>query len=254
MDTNWGPTGGAYTAKTTVGLGFTTCPSDPRPNRQTAPVLAYAVNSGLPETDIDSGTSLPVNGVAAGVFHNLHRFPDRTVSLDYLSTRDGSTNTVMLAENVHATEWANPEDTSLTPWQAETSIVWWRNNANAACNPPVAPTSFVPATPFDAKITINAGRDDTGAIPAGDVAPANATPASNTANGWTSLSTTNATNYLAYAAPSSRHPGGAIITFCDGHTQFVPETLDYEVYKGIMTPYGARYGLGVLDAGSLGTY
>jgi prepilin-type processing-associated H-X9-DG protein len=38
--------------------------------------------------------------------------------------------------------------------------------------------------------------------------------------------------------PSSRHPGGVVMTFCDGRQQFVSDTLDYLVYQHIMTPDG----------------
>lgn len=252
LDADWGPNGSSYTTKTVVTLGaFQACPSDPRSAPPGSPVLAYVVNSGLPDTDIDSNTNVPINGVAAGVFHNLHRFPARTVSLDYLSTHDGSATTVMLSENVNATEWSMPagSDTSLTPWQAETSIVWWRTFVNAA----FTPSTFLPQAPFDAKIGINAGRDDTGAIPPGDIAPALAYPPTSNLNGWVNLQSQNATDYLAYGRPSSRHPGGVLMTFCDKHTQFVSETLDYGVYQGIMTPYGRAYGMGVLDASQLGS-
>ena len=86
-----------------------------------------------------------------------------------------------------------------------------------------------------------------------DIAPALAYPPVSNLNGWTSQSVADARNFLAYATPSSRHPSGVIMTFCDGHTQFIADTLDYGVYQGIMTPYGRRYGLGVLDASALGS-
>jgi prepilin-type processing-associated H-X9-DG protein len=197
-----------------------------------------------------------MNGVAAGVFHNLHRFPTRTVSLDYLSTHDGSSTTLMLSENVQATEWAvrndlsdaNDNFTHLTPWQAETTIVWWRTFVNNN----FSPTTCIPPTnlggvDYSTKIGINAARDDTGSVPAGNIIPVDMT----SLNGWTTDQ--NPAAFLAYARPSARHPGGVLMTFCDGHSQFFSETLDYGVYQGIMTPYGRQYGLGVLDASVLGS-
>jgi prepilin-type processing-associated H-X9-DG protein len=187
---------------------------------------------------------MPSNGTAAGVFHNLHIFPNRSVNLDFLSSHDGSSTTVMLSENVHATEWSVPSggDTTLTPWQAETSIVWWRNYATGV----PYDTPFVPNAPYDGKIAINAGKDDLGGTPPGDIPPALAAPPESNLNGW--VSAANATDFLAYARPSSRHPGGVIISFCDGHNQFVAETVEYDIYRGMMTPWGARYGMGVLDS------
>jgi prepilin-type N-terminal cleavage/methylation domain-containing protein/prepilin-type processing-associated H-X9-DG protein len=42
----------------------------------------------------------------------------------------------------------------------------------------------------------------------------------------------------ANARPSSRHPGGFVVTFCDGHTRFLSESIGYDVYNRIMTPNG----------------
>ncbi len=263
LDQEWGREGGAVTAKQTPALGFLTCPSDPRPNARNAPVLAYAVNSGLPMTHPqmyafqNNGTpqflpGLPylqndANAIASGVCHNLHTSPNRTVSLDYLSGRDGSTNTVLLSENVQSTQWANRSDTSLTPWQAETSIVWWWTNDSSNQT-----WYFVPAANYVGKIGINKGRDDTGNIPSGDVPPAGVVPPEANVNGWVNLQPANITDFLAYARPSSRHPGGVIMTFCDGHSQFVAESIDYGVYQHIMTPHGRAFTLGTFDSSLLG--
>jgi len=261
LETDWGPHGGyAWTAKPTVGLGMLTCPSDPRPDARNRPALAYAVNTGLPLTDptIADGVVFPLNSgdtpsvndgraIAAGVFHNQFISPSRTVSLDYLSTHDGSTNTLMLAENVQSREWARAhtpdgstftENTAYAPWQAEVGIVWWQ--------PPTA-------------IGINQGRDDAvlagtyAQIPQGDGAPSGlAAQAGVTPCGWTSVDPADAGSLLAYARPSSRHPGGALMTFCDRHTQFVSQTIDYGVYRQIMTPSGRLYNQGAFDASLLG--
>jgi prepilin-type processing-associated H-X9-DG protein len=231
-------------------------------------VLAYVVNTGLPITDpiiaafddssYDNPTGYPTGvndalAVAAGVFHNLCWSPNRTVSLDYVSTHDGSTNTLMLSENVQATEWANPSNVLLAPWQAEVGMVWWRNYVNTS----FTPTSFMPTTnpgPYNV-IGINAHRDDVGTIPPGDVAPTY-TPSypERVKNGWLSTLPSGAvdrTDFLAYGRPSSRHPGGVLMTFCDGHTQFIADTQDYGVYQHIMTPSGKRLGLGVFDASQI---
>ena len=38
--------------------------------------------------------------------------------------------------------------------------------------------------------------------------------------------------------PSSNHPGGVNVVFCDGHCQFLREDIDYLVYARLMTPDG----------------
>lgn len=240
LEAEWNASGAGYTSKPCVHLGFNVCPSNPRPDSRTAPVLNYVVNAGLPDTDVLNQT--PMDSINAGVFHNLHIHPGRVVSLDYLSTHDGSQNTVMLSENVHATQWAFPSNTGRTPWEAEVGMVWWRTWQGG----------FVPPAPYGSYIGINAGRDvtpDGGSIPPGDIDPALAYPPESNPNGWTTSNM--ATEYLAFARPSSRHPGGVIMTFCDGHTQFVADTIDYGVFQHIMTPYGKAYGLGVFDSGQI---
>ena len=39
---------------------------------------------------------------------------------------------------------------------------------------------------------------------------------------------------------SSNHSGGAIVTFCDGHTQFLRSDISYRVYQHLMTPNGSE--------------
>jgi prepilin-type processing-associated H-X9-DG protein len=57
------------------------------------------------------------------------------------------------------------------------------------------------------------------------VAPANATQPS---NGY------------QYARPSSRHPQGVNVLFCDGHSRFLQQELDYGIFCLIMTPNGQQ--------------
>ena len=41
------------------------------------------------------------------------------------------------------------------------------------------------------------------------------------------------------AIPSSRHPGGFVVSFCDNHTRFLSSEIQYSVYALIMTPKGS---------------
>jgi prepilin-type processing-associated H-X9-DG protein len=43
---------------------------------------------------------------------------------------------------------------------------------------------------------------------------------------------------IASARPSSWHTGGVNVAFCDGHTKFLSENVDYLVFTQLMTPYG----------------
>ncbi len=43
----------------------------------------------------------------------------------------------------------------------------------------------------------------------------------------------------AHARPSSFHSGGVNVTFSDGHTTFIRDTIAYNIYLSLMTPFGA---------------
>jgi prepilin-type N-terminal cleavage/methylation domain-containing protein/prepilin-type processing-associated H-X9-DG protein len=42
------------------------------------------------------------------------------------------------------------------------------------------------------------------------------------------------------ARPSSNHPGGAVVGFCDGSVKFIQQTIAYNVYATLMTSCGAQ--------------
>jgi hypothetical protein len=43
---------------------------------------------------------------------------------------------------------------------------------------------------------------------------------------------------LANARPSSNHPGGVVVTYCDSHTSFISDSIDYQVYARLMSSWG----------------
>ncbi|HEX7379611.1 MAG TPA: H-X9-DG-CTERM domain-containing protein, partial [Pirellulales bacterium] len=42
------------------------------------------------------------------------------------------------------------------------------------------------------------------------------------------------------ARPSSNHPSGVNMMFCDGHSRFVSQDIDYAVYCLLMSSYGQQ--------------
>ena len=48
---------------------------------------------------------------------------------------------------------------------------------------------------------------------------------------------------LRYARPASNHPGGVNAVFCDGHSYFLSEQIDYQVYEHMMTPDSRKAGV-----------
>ena len=213
------------------------CPSDVSEPRQAGvPSTSYAVNTGTPDarrandmstvsvvypSDADGNTVQET--AAMGVFHNHHNAPNEvTVSLDYLTQRDGSSNTLLCSENIQATQyarWVTPSS-GTGYWhvmnEQDAGFVWlWPAGLTDASVPAAGQT--VPQT---------AGNPALDGIPFGINEDLAASSTFGSALGY------------EYARPSSRHPGVVVATFCDGHTQVLQEGIDYNVYKHLMTPAG----------------
>lgn len=153
--------------------------------------LSYAVNAGR----VDNASPQPgqpwdaqANGVFFSHFRNgaASTVPLVTTDLAYISAHDGTSSTILFAENINATVWQSP-----TGYQGEgTQEIVWHPTA-----PPLA---------------LNRGTDQV-------LDPVT----------------------LNTARPSSNHPGGFQVAFCDGSVKFLSEDIDYRVYCRLMTPYGA---------------
>jgi len=48
---------------------------------------------------------------------------------------------------------------------------------------------------------------------------------------------------IQYARPSGNHPGGVVVSFCDGHQEFLREDIDYQVFQHLMTPDSRAAGV-----------
>jgi len=166
-----------------VMLGFlreACCPSDPPAQTGAGAVpLTYVVNAGN-----DFGTQIREFGVFSDGSHQM--------GTAYLTGHDGTTNTLMLSENVCAPGairvWATPIPPNCAPGVDSVGFLW--------------SVGLVP----DSQYKINQEID--GHQP----------------------------------RPSSRHPGGVVATFCDGHHQFLREDIDYLTYQHLMTPDGQGAG------------
>ena len=155
---------------------------------------------------------------------------------DFISANDGTTYTLMMAERLQSASWASdPVSGTLGGYfsdapfvsdfqvRQQTGFVWYVSNTNGG---------------GPAKDNDGGNSNVNGSVPAGinaalAAALAVGTPlqppmsgASNGGNG----------DGLCFSVPGSFHPGGANMTFCDGHLQFIADDIPYSVYTQLMTP------------------
>lgn len=205
------------TAQPAPYLGFFVCPSDP-PAGTDDPWLSYVVNCGLPDElaptpgpNGPNGTT-PYDWKTNGIFHeDIPNAPSpglqirkTKVRLEDISKHDGSTNTLMLSENIGANQWDATwlfTGTGQSPGECEGGFVWDYQDL-----PPSDPTEILDRP-------INRDRIQREVIGAAEV---------------------------ELARPSSRHPGGVIVAFADGHTQFLSEEIDHLVYGLLCSPHGKK--------------
>ena len=174
------------------------CPSDLK-----GKMRSYVANCGMP----DNTSVAPADYAANGVFHYLPGVPDdrfpapRPVNPVMRSSeiRDGAAQTLLLSENLQIPNAAQPDALyalGVTPEQ-NYGVVWqWIDWSSAS------PPGQLPNVPNAECWQINQCKD----------AP---TP---------------------FARPSSNHVGGVMVSYCDGHQQFLNERIDYVTFQHLMTP------------------
>jgi prepilin-type N-terminal cleavage/methylation domain-containing protein/prepilin-type processing-associated H-X9-DG protein len=128
------------------------------------------------------------------------------VSADYVSSGDGLANTLLFAEKcgpaIVAGQWPN-----------------WNNFFAAGNHNPNSGTAAWPGS-----TTATPGFLLPGTAPTGKVI-----------NTGSSTTTTGGVNYIY---PSSQHPGGVMVVFCDAHTLFIRDSITPRVLSQLMTSKG----------------
>lgn len=150
-----------------------------------------------------------VRDSAYGLFFN-HSWSNPTlrtrVMLDKIT--DGAQNTIMLSENIQASQWAPTTAATpplpRTPMQPDVGMLWWSEQA-----------PFVSVAPGDGRLINDERKQELLLADYTDVDPSLA---------------------RYFARPSSHHSGGVVVTFADGHSAFQSEDIDYDVYQSLMTP------------------
>ena len=197
------------------------CPSDPDKVGSAKPWLSYVANAGLPNHYSGKGDgrtdkcppreyiTTKFAGIDDAVFLDLREryYPDKTVktrlayaqfqrqTFDYISLKDGTSNTIMFSENIGAHQW-----TTQTTSTAHYAFHWF-NRGDPGANSWMKINSW----------------------------PDNKTPQS---SGYCGIA--------RFPRPSSYHSGGSVIAFCDGHTSFLNENVDWATYGQLCSPNGAE--------------
>ena len=239
------------------------CASNPPPDL-ISPWVSYVANCGRQDL-ANVGTAppiLPSNGRYAtaekpfnGVFFNhfsdtntqsqtyRQNFTRFSVSLDK-SIPDGTSNTLMFAENTAAYQYADTIDDRVTGmFGAGGNTITNAKPEFVECalgfvwDPRV--TTFRPVSPADRAEQINALDTTTGVMTTTGTVPDSKDlrvgqnyQLGSTAAYW-------------HARPSSFHPGGANVAFCGGETMFLRDDIDYVVYEQLMTSDGKHSDMGL---------
>ncbi|REK10881.1 MAG: DUF1559 domain-containing protein [Planctomycetota bacterium] len=226
------------------------CPSNADPNLADD-ALSFVVNTGIAVTANDNFPPSyanpnweedPAGGVCFDQVHldytptSLYTWGVRRSNMDYITANDGSTNTLLVTENLQSGGWAtDPTNTNL-PFQSSfaarqcTGFVAFITGQQNNEVPPVMGMQSnydVDAIGINDKAQVVTGLPQTP---------------------WVAGSTSVPTG-LAYARPSAYHSGGVNAMFCGGNQRFLSESIDYKVYTQLVTPAQTKL---VVDRDSMG--
>ena len=193
------------------GMSIFVCPSSP-PDSDVDPVISYVGNIG--STALNStGAQYKGDGVLMDVVGGGASYGAARLNLDSISSADGTTNTMLFTEKCGPFITANTRYNAI-PLQipASTGLVPGDNLVGAGNSGVVAGFGlFGMAT----GLTVNTTSPGASA------------------------------NSVGYeSVPSSKHPGGVIASFCDGHTQLVKDSISPWVYAQLMTSDSKWTGAG----------
>ena len=189
------------------------CPSDPSESTGAGQTwLSYVCNRGI------NGSDVAAEGVCLNQTGYIYDGSSATstsvvrVGLDYISSHDGATTTLLLAESV----FINPT----TPPQ----LVYARNTATNMPKWTSTGENSVPPLTDLGYMEVDVGFE------------------------W---GTFDATTPAITDKIQSNHKGHFNTSFCDGHQKPIADTVDVGVFMHLMTPWGRQIPLpGILDEGS----
>ena len=191
----------SVSAKTSY-LNIYLCPTSP-PESQADAWISYAGNAGYGSKLEVTASGIDGKGNGVMVDTSLTGNQSNRIDVDYVSNGDGASNTLVL------TEKCGTRVTKLPKWSNQISV------------PPTNPISLT---------DVSATSSTYSSIPVFLFAGSAAT------NAWTPPSgVVGSSNTTDDRFPSSNHPGGVGVAFCDGHVLFLKSSVDITTYVQMMT-------------------
>jgi type II secretory pathway pseudopilin PulG len=188
-------------------------------NEQKSDGVFFDLRTCANGTNVNTGNMTPPQ-ISAGT-HPLP-FPF-TMSMDYLSQHDGSSNTLMVSENIESitngVSWgmATPSSTaaSVSDYDEYDLGFQWDGTTTGTPNYKINSQLISPVpVPTFAAFTFESS---TVTMP-----------------------------------PSSRHGSGVVVSYCDGRQEFLRDDINYNIFEHLMTPDSSLSGIpGTLDPASL---
>jgi prepilin-type N-terminal cleavage/methylation domain-containing protein/prepilin-type processing-associated H-X9-DG protein len=193
------------------------CPSDQGAQFQADyPALSYVANSGGWDRDDETVLEdVPENGVFMAVV-DYERQGVKPPRSSIGKINDGASTTLLYAENIHKTYVPVPP-------------------------PVVDPVTCWAGTPYVNAISLTTEQQFGMVwVPETEPQPGDGLTNQERING----NQTDAIDFRAdiprFARPAGVHGDGVNVVFCDGHTGFMREDIDYIVYQQLMTPNGRK--------------
>lgn len=235
-------------------VGGYTCPDDPVHGIGSG--LTFVANAGIvtacwPEHSDPGGTVTPLFDHTLGLNHwstATTRDDDRSISratgvfwseqdsggqkqtLGYILTGDGQTNTLMFSEKLQAQFWGG-NDKDYIEAGSILNFTFFAMTTNAGQPVPID-IAYIPQKYTSFGYSAAAGGTLANAL---EQHPQAYSLPSGINSDLTSPEGT--VNF-----PSSLHPGGVNVTYCDGSARFLSQQISRGVFVGLLSPAGARYG------------
>ena len=194
------------------------CPSSP-PDVAGSPNLAYAGNAGSTATfgaNQVKGDGVMLDTVGNGSVYNAAR-----VNLDVVSSGDGTANTMLFTEKCGALAVQST-------WNAVAGVTTNGASSSVQYGGDIFPQSTAGTITLSGMWQVAMSSLD---LPVFGVA--GTTPTSSKVINSSASPAIGSPSYSAF--PSSNHPAGVIVAFCDGHTMFLTDAIAPHVYAQLVS-------------------